>query len=98
MNRYQSNPTFNRFDGKRVMRSTLYPKIPFSGTDIYIISTEADYLDTLAEKYYSDKSYWWVIAQANRLKATLRPPVGTQLRIPRNIQSIVAKFNAENGV
>ena len=96
MNRYQSNKVFNRYDGKRVMTSTTYPSIPLSQGDVYIIATAADYLDVLALRYYSDASFWWVIAQANGLKATLKAPVGMQLRIPANLQGIVARFNSQN--
>jgi hypothetical protein len=96
MNRYQSNQVFNRYDGKRVMTTTTYPSIPVTDGDVYIIATAADYLDVLSLRYYSDSSFWWVIAQANGLKATMKAPVGTQLRIPANLQGILARFNSEN--
>lgn len=96
MNRYQSNTVFNRYDGKRVMSTTTYPAIPFSVSDLYIIASDADYLDSLSLKYYSDPSYWWIIAQANGLKATLKPKAGTQLRIPLNIQPILSRFSSAN--
>ena len=96
MNRYQQNPTFARWDGKQVMTSTLYPAIPFSTGDIYIIAGDADFLDSLSQKYYQDPSYWWVIAEANNLKASMKAPVGMQLRIPTNLQGILATFVTEN--
>lgn len=96
MNRYQQNPTFTRWDGKRVMTSTIYPTIPYSTGDLYVVTGDADFLDILSQKYYSDPSYWWVIAQANGLRATMKAPSGMQLRIPSNLQSILAAFVAEN--
>lgn len=98
MNRYIDNTTniFNRYDGKRVYRTTRYPKIPISINDIYIIANESDYLDTLAQKFYRDSTLWWIIAQANGIKATLKAPTGQQLRIPSNVDSIVANFKREN--
>jgi len=96
MNRYSSTPIFNRFDGKRVLRTTSYPKIPISPDDIFITTSDADYLDALAQKYYGDSTYWWIIAQANNLKATLKAPSGKQIRIPRNAQQILVNFNREN--
>lgn len=78
------------------MVTTSYPPIPVYVGDIYIITTDADFLDTLAFKYYSDASYWWIIAQANGVKGSLKPKTGTQLRIPMNVQQIVANFNSEN--
>lgn len=96
MNRYSTTPVFNRFDGKRVLRTTVYPKIPISNNDIFITASVTDYLDTLAQKYYGDSTYWWIIAQANNLKATLKAPVGKQIRIPTNAQQILIRFNREN--
>jgi hypothetical protein len=96
MNRYSTTPVFNRFDGKRVLRTTTYPKIPISNDDIFIIASESDYLDSLAQKYYGNSTYWWIIALANNLKATLKAPSGKQLRIPRNAQEVLVRFNREN--
>lgn len=98
MNRYTDNKSnvFNRYDGKRVYRTVRYPKIPVSANDVYIIVTEGDYLDTLAYKFYKDSTLWWVIAQANGIKATLKAPTGNQIRIPSNVESIVSNFKREN--
>lgn len=98
MNRYipTSGNTFARYDGKRVFRTTRYPIIPVDQNDVYIIATETDYLDTLADRFYNDATLWWVIAQANSIKNTLKVPAGKQLRIPSDITEIVARFNREN--
>lgn len=98
MNRYtaSSNRTFNRYDGKRAYTTTRYPKIPTSVDDIYIFATETDYLDSLAVKFYKDASMWWIIAQANGIKNTLKAPTGEQLRIPQNVAGILSSFNRAN--
>lgn len=98
MNRYTStsNNTFARYDGKRVFKTTRYPIIPIGQNDIYIIANETDYLDSLADKFYGDVTLWWVIAQANAIKNTLKAPAGKQLRIPSDITEIVSRFNREN--
>lgn len=98
MNRYIDNKTnvFNRYDGKRVFRTTRYPKIPVGYNDLYIIASETDYLDSLAYKFYKDSTLWWVIAQANGIKATLKAPTGKQIRIPLNIDVIINNFKREN--
>lgn len=96
MNRYSSTPDMKRFDGKRVRLTTTYPPIPISDTDIYIIATDADYLDSLAQKYYQDSTLWWIIARANNIAGTLKVPSGSQLRIPINTQSILSKFFVAN--
>ena len=100
MNRYttSTNNVFNRYDGKRVYRTTRYPKIPMSVNDVYIIANETDYLDSLAYKFYKDPTLWWVIAQANGISATLKAPTGKQLRIPTNIEFIVSNFKRENSI
>ena len=100
MNRYttSTNNVFNRYDGKRVYRTTRYPKIPMSVNDVYIIANETDYLDSLAYKFYKDPTLWWVIAQANGIGATLKAPTGKQLRIPTNIEFIVSNFKRENSI
>lgn len=100
MNRYiQSDSTvFKRYDGKRVFRTTRYPKIPTSINDLFIVANETDYLDSLAYKFYRDSSLWWVLAQANGIKATLKAPTGMQIRIPRNIDAIIKRFNRENNI
>lgn len=99
MNRYtQNNNMFKRYDGKRVFRTTRYPKIPIGFDDIYIIASETDYLDSLAYKFYKDSTLWWVIAQSNGIKATLKAPTGQQIRIPQNINLIVSNFNRENSM
>lgn len=98
MNRYaQTNDNvFKRYDGKRVFRTTRYPKIPVSVNDLYIVASETDYLDSLAYKFYNDVTLWWIIAQANGIKATLKAPTGVQIRIPQNIDLIIARFRREN--
>lgn len=100
MNRYIDNKVnvFNRYDGKRVFKTTRYPKIPIGYNDIYIIADETDYLDSLARKFYNDSTLWWVIAQANGIKATLKAPTGKQIRIPKNIDSIISRFKRENSI
>lgn len=98
MNRYipNSSKLSTRYDGKRVMLTTRYPRIPVGANDIYIFANEADYLDSLANKFYRDPSLWWVIAQANNIKLGMKVPAGMQIRIPQNIDAIIARFSNEN--
>lgn len=98
MNRYtqNSNTVFNRFDGKRVFRTTTYPPIPVTDSDLYMVSGEATYLDALSNKYYKSPTFWWVIAQANGIKGTLKAPTGVQLRIPGDINAVLTRFNSAN--
>ena len=97
-NRYQySNSNIPRWDGKQVYKSTTYPIITPQDSDIIIISNESTMLDSLAFKYYSDCSYWWIIALANNLgsgRLSIRP--GLTLRIPTNISGILNQMKQLN--
>ena len=74
---------------KQYLETTIYPKIKPTDNDVYIIAQFNDRLDLLADKYYGDKNYWWIIATANNLNdASLYIQEGTQLRIPTNISAI----------
>lgn len=98
MNRYQEIPIIRNRDGQQQYASTKYPEIPRSVNDIYVITTEGDRYDLLAQAYYSDSSLWWVISSANPQyrQNSIFPPLGVQLRIPQNVNSIVTAFNALN--
>ena len=97
MKRYSSTQTGNRWDGKRVYKTTKYPIIEPQNRDVIIISNESDYLDALAYKYYGDPTLWFIIALANNLgKGRLSIPPGIQLRIPIDINSILIQFNSLN--
>jgi nucleoid-associated protein YgaU len=52
----------------------------------------------MAYKFYNDSTLWWVIAQANGIKATLKAPTGKQLRIPQNINNVINRFKRENNI
>lgn len=91
-----SNTVFTRSDGKRVFRTITYPPIALSNLDTYIFSGDSTYLDSLADRYYKDSSLWWIIAQANAVKGTLKAPTGMQLRIPGDVATILSNFNSIN--
>jgi hypothetical protein len=97
MKRYGSTQIIPRWDGKRVYITTSYPIIEPQDSDAIIISSDADYLDSLAYTYYNDPTLWWIIALANNLgKGRLSVPPGIQLRIPTNVNSIIVQLNTLN--
>jgi hypothetical protein len=70
-----------------------------SNNDSYVITTLGDRLDLMALDFYGDTGYWWVIASANSLPGdSLFPPIGMQLRLPVDLQSIVSNYNQVNRV
>ena len=106
INRYQNIPK-TKIDGKTVYKTSRYPEIPLSENDIYVISTQGDRFDVLAQQYYGDSSLWWVISIANTGNAgagtlpvlpqnSLIIPEGTQIRIPNNPLQIYDVFNQIN--
>jgi len=79
--------------------NAVYPDIPLSDSDSYLISTRGDRMDIMAQKFYGDVDLWWIIASANSLTGdSLFPPIGMQLRIPANIQSIINDYNQINTI
>jgi hypothetical protein len=96
-NRYNSIKVITNNLGRRFYVNNIYPDIPVTADDIYIIPTAGDRLDLLAHNYYNDSSLYWVIASANELSGdSLIPPPGVQLRIPTSIQDIRNQYNNVN--
>lgn len=97
MNRYTYTDNSKRWDGKQVYKTLLLAPIPYYNDDIYIITNETMYLDSLAFKYYKDPSLWWIIAQANNIgKGRLSVNAGIQIRIPKNPAFIINQLKNNN--
>ncbi len=97
MNRY-SNIDILKNNGRRFKKTVKLPIIEPNIDDIYIIGQVGDRLDNLAHKYYNKSSYWWIIARANNIgNGDLVVPIGKQLRIPQNVESIIEAYNEING-
>lgn len=95
--RYKNIPIIQGTNEKRVVKWVIYPPIPRSIEDTYIIVSPGDRLDLLAYKYYGNVNYWWILAEANALgKGTFMIPAGTQLRIPANYIEIASTFENLN--
>jgi phage tail protein X len=95
--RYQNIPTKKNENGKLVTTSVIYPPIPRTTEDIYVLTTPGDRLDLLAYRYYQDVNKSWIIAEANALgKGVHTLPAGTQLRIPANIENILEQYELLN--
>lgn len=98
-NRYSNIAIVQNSLGKRYYINNIYPDIPVSETDIYVITTIGDRLDLLANDYYRDSTLYWVIASANNLPGdSLVPPLGQQLRIPSDINDILIEYRRINNV
>lgn len=96
--RYQNIKTTKlNLTGSLYYQTNVYPQVQPTNNDYYVITTVEDRLDLLAFDFYQDSSLWWIIASANALPGdSIFPPIGIQLRIPTNIQSILNNYNLEN--
>ena len=98
--RYDKNIIYKTSSGKRYYKGKIYPEIPYSDTDEYIITTIGDRLDSIAYSYYNDAELWWVISVANNniTNGSMFPVPGTQLRVPTNINSVLNLFDQVNNL
>jgi len=83
--------------GDQYYLNNIYPEIPLSENDNYIIATLGDRLDLLAFDFYGDTSFWWIIASANALTGdSLYLEPGLQIRIPNDITAILNQYKLTN--
>lgn len=96
--RYQ-NINIKKQDGTRAQYyvNNVYPEVPLSPEDTYVIATLGDRLDLLALDFYGDTDFWWVIASANALPGdSLYLEPGSQIRIPANLSGIINTYKTVN--
>ena len=97
--RYLNNIKLISEEGRRYRINSIYPTIPATANDTYIITTGGDRYDTLALQFYKDSKLWWIIAAANNSKKdSLAVEPGIQLRIPANPSAAVSEYNRVNKV
>lgn len=96
--RYDNKTILITTQGKPYYKGKMYPNIPLSESDVYVITTIGDRLDSLAYSYYRDVNYWWVISAANNnvTNGSMFPIPGTQLRIPTDLNYVLNLFNQFN--
>lgn len=96
--RYQNiDITKNKSRGPQYYVNNLYPDIPLSANDSYVIAVLGDRLDLLAFDFYGDTSFWWVIASANALSGdSLYIQPGMQVRIPANLAGVITNYKLVN--
>jgi hypothetical protein len=97
MRRYKKIDTYRTKEGIRYTTNSIYPDIPETEDDIYIIASSADRYDKLALQYYNDSSLWWIIASSNNhQRASLYPTPGAQIRIPASKEQAISLYNKIN--
>lgn len=99
MNRYENTAILKTaYTNRPYYKGKFYPNIPLSESDVYVITTVGDRLDSLAFSYYNDPTLWWIIAAANNnaTSGKLFPEPGTQLRIPTDINNVLNLYEQFN--
>lgn len=97
--RYLENKELKTKGGRKYRLNSIYPTVPPSANDTYIITTGGDRYDTLALQFYKDSTLWWIIAAANNSKKdSLAVEPGIQLRIPANSSAVVSEYNRLNNI
>jgi hypothetical protein len=96
--RYQNIPIKkNSQRGSQFYSNNIYPDIPLSNDDSYVITVLGDRLDLLALDFYGDTSFWWIIASANALSGdSLYIEPGMQLRIPADLSAVINNYKLVN--
>ena len=96
-NRFSTIKELNTKSGRRYYKNVIYPEIPVTEDDIYVITSDGDRYDILAKQFYGNISFWWVIAVANTSKKDgLLIEPGIQLRIPADATAAVGLFEELN--
>ena len=95
---YNTNDILSTTQGVKYYKAKKYPPIPPQESDIYVVTVQGDRLDLLANQYYKDPSLWWVIsiANSNITFGSMFPEPGIQLRIPTDLNTVIALYNQEN--
>jgi len=96
--RYNTVKKFRTNTGRRHYSNPIYPEIPVSEDDIYIITSLGDRYDVLAQEFYGESELWWILPISNpgSRRDSLIPYPGQQLRIPSNKEQIISLFESEN--
>lgn len=96
--RYNNSNILVSPGGKQYYKAKKYPFVPPTENDIYLITSEGDRLDLIANTYYKDPSLWWVISAANSnvLYGSMFPEPGVQLRIPTDLSNVMTLFDNIN--
>ena len=99
MSRFNNKNLLRKRSTGRYYSSTIFPEVPLSPDDNYIITQDGDRLDNISFEFYDDVQFWWVIAAANPNKLrkdSYHVKLGEQIRIPANPISYINLFESLN--
>ena len=97
MNRYKTIKRAVTEDGVPYIQNPVYPDIPETSEDIYLVTTAGDRYDILAQQFYGNTDYWWIIAAANNsTRDSLYIEPGVQIRVPQPRNRVLTIYDREN--
>ena len=97
MNRYKTIRRAVTEDGVPYIQNPVYPDIPETSEDIYLVTTAGDRYDILAQQFYGNTDYWWIIAAANNsTRDSLYIEPGVQIRVPQPRNRVLTIYDREN--
>jgi len=95
--RYKNITLQKNEDGRVYQVPVIYPEIPPTEDDIYMITTFGDRYDLLAKSFYGDVRLWWIIACANSSTTdSLFIEPGVQIRVPVDKSAVLNQFEELN--
>jgi len=96
-NRYKTIRRAVTEDGVPYIQNPVYPDIPETSEDIYLVTTARDRYDILAQQFYGNTDYWWIIAAANNsTRDSLYIEPGVQIRVPQPRNRVLTLYDREN--
>lgn len=96
--RYKSINRKQDENGTQIIATSIMPTVKKRNSDLFVVMVEKTRLDHLAYKFYNNPHYWWIIANANGIIGTMYAKLGSQIRIPQDIGSIIEEYNRINGI
>jgi nucleoid-associated protein YgaU len=94
MSRYRNTKILkDRVTKNKIFASTEYPIIVRKDSDItYYVRFDDTYM-SLAQRFYSDQTLWWIIARANNnFAGNFTMVIGSKIIIPTEIGEILSKL------
>jgi hypothetical protein len=96
--RYKSINRKQDENGTQIIATSIMPTVKKRNSDLFVVMVEKTRLDHLAYKFYNNPHYWWIIANSNGITGTMYAKLGSQIRIPQDIGSIIEEYNRINGI
>ena len=95
-NRYNTSKILRDENGTRYLNRVEYPAIPIRDDDVFIRVVFGETFMNIANRFYNNKDFWWVIARANNQGSSIYTVPGKEYRIPQNVNLILQELEQLN--